>query len=192
MQNIGPSQPLGLVGRGQGRVFTINPQDVQASNTAVAGTLLIDRVKARVLFDSGATHSFVSPYFANKLARDKILMKNYLAISTPLGETIEVKYMYPACVVEVEGRVLPEDLIELAVLDFDVILGIDWLFDNYATLNCREKCVQILKEKEFTLQCDKSEVPTNLVSMIKAKNLLRKWCQGYLAYVINKEANPIE
>ena len=194
MQNIGPSQPQGLVGRGQGRVFTINPQDVQASNTAVAGTLFIDKIKARVLFDSGATHSFISPYFANKLARDKILMKNYLAISTPLGETIEVKYMYPACVVEVEGRVLPADLIELAVLDFDVILGMDWLFDNYATLNCREKCVQFLKEEgeEFTLQCDRSEVPANLVSMIKARKLLGKGCQGYLAYVINKETEPDE
>ena len=28
--------------------------------------------------------------------------------------------------------------------------------------------------------------------MIKAKKLLRKGCQGYLAYVINKEAKPVE
>ena len=103
MQNTGPLQPQGPVGRGQGRVFAINPQDGQASNTAVAGILFIDRIKARVLFDSGATHSFISPYFANKLARDKILIKNSLAISTHFGETIEVKYIYPACVVEVEG-----------------------------------------------------------------------------------------
>ena len=102
----------------------------------MVGTLYIDRIKARVLFNFEAMHSFISPYFANKLVRDKILMKNPLTISTPLGETIEVKYMYRACVVEVKGRVLPADLIELAVLDFDVILGMDWLCDNYATLNC--------------------------------------------------------
>ena len=102
--------------------------------------------------------------------------------------------MYRACVVEVEGRVLPADLIKLAVLDFNVILGMDWLFDNYATLNCQEKCVQFLKEKEkeFILQCDRIEAPANLVSMIKAKKLLGKGCQGYLAYVINKEAKPVE
>ena len=160
----------------------------------MAGTFYIDRIKSRVLFDSGATHSFISSYFVSKLVRDKILMKNPLAISTPLEETIEVKYMYPTCVVEIEGRVLPADLIELAVLDFDVIFGMDWLFDNYATLNCREKCVQFLKEerREFTLQYDKNEVPANLVSMIKARKLLEKGCQGYLTYVINKEANPIE
>ena len=44
------------------------------------------------------------------------------------------------------------------------------------------------KEKEFTLQCDRSEVPTKLVLMMKARGLLKKGCQGYLAYVINKEA----
>ena len=42
------------------------------------------------------------------------------------------------------------------------------------------------------MQCDRSEVPANLVSMIKARKLLGKGCQGYLAYVINKEAEPDE
>ena len=61
----GTVQPTGqsAVGRGQGRVFTLNPQEVHASTTAVTGTLLVDKLKARVLFDSGATHLFISPYF---------------------------------------------------------------------------------------------------------------------------------
>ena len=121
-------------------------------------------------------------------------MKSPLAISTPLGEIVEVRYMYPAYVVEVRDRVLSMDLIELAVLDFNVILGMDWLFDNYATLNSQEKCVHFPREKEekFTLQCDRSEIPMNLVSMLKARRLLRKGCQGYLTYVMNREVEPVE
>ena len=91
----------------------------------MVGRLFIERIKARILFDSRATHSFISSCFANKLAKDKILMKNSLAISTPLGESIEVRHIYPTCVTKIKGRVLPTDLIELAVLDFDVILGMD-------------------------------------------------------------------
>ena len=79
----------------------------------------------RVLFDSGATHLFTSPYFVNKLARKKIIMKVPLAIGTPLGESIEVRFMYPGCLVEIGKRVLPVDLIDLAMFDFDVILGMD-------------------------------------------------------------------
>ena len=78
-----------------------------------------------MLFDSGAMHSFTSPYFANKLAREKTIMKVSLAIRTPLGECIEVRYMYPRCVVEFGDLVLLVDLIELAVFDFDAILRMD-------------------------------------------------------------------
>ena len=51
-------------------------------------------------------------------------MKDPLAIEILLGETIVVRYMYPDCVVEVEGRIFLANLIEQKVLEFDVILGI--------------------------------------------------------------------
>ena len=68
-------------------------------------------------------------------------MKDPLAIGIPLGETIVVRHMYPMCVIEVEGRIFPINLIELKVLDFDIILGMDWLSKNYATIDCHDKCI---------------------------------------------------
>ena len=56
------------VGRGQARVFTLTSQDAQASNAMVAGTILVCYCDARVLFDPGATHSFISSVFALKVA----------------------------------------------------------------------------------------------------------------------------
>ena len=153
------------VGRGQGRVFTLNPQEVHASTTAVIGTLLVDKLKARVLFDSGATHSFISPYFTKTLARDKVLMKSSLAIGIPAGRTIEVKYIFPACVIEINSKVYPADLIELDVWDFDVVLGMDWLFENYASIDCRDKCVRFRTKESIDLifQGERSEVLTRLM-----------------------------
>ena len=175
-------------------MFTLNPQEVHASTTAVTGTLLVDKLKARVLFDSGATHSFVSPYFVKTLARDKVIMKSLLAIGIPTGRTIEVKYVFPACVIEIDSKVYPADLIELDVLDFDVVLGMDWLSENYASIDCRDKCVRF-KTKEsidFVFQGERSEVLTKLISVIRARRSLDKGCQGFLAYVINGEAEPID
>ena len=54
-------------GRGQARVFTLTPQDAQASNAVVSGILLVCSLDARVLFDPGASHSFVSLVFASRM-----------------------------------------------------------------------------------------------------------------------------
>ena len=61
IQSQGTAQPQmqSTVGRGQGRVFTLNLQEVHASTTAGTSILLVDKVKARVLFDSGGTHLFM-------------------------------------------------------------------------------------------------------------------------------------
>ena len=50
-------------GRGKAKAFVLNPRDAQASNTVVTGTLTICSRQALILFDLGATHSFVSPSF---------------------------------------------------------------------------------------------------------------------------------
>ena len=41
----------------------------------------------------------------------------------------------------VEGKELLADLVLLDVINFDVILGMDWLAQHYASLDCREKVV---------------------------------------------------
>ena len=68
-------------------------------------------------------------------------MKDPMNIGIPVGETIVVRYMYPKCVVEVEGKIFPADLIELQLLEFDIILGMDWLSENYASIDCHDKCI---------------------------------------------------
>ena len=54
-------------GRGQARVFTLTPQDAQASNVVVAGTLFVCSLDARVLFDPGVSYSFILPIFALRM-----------------------------------------------------------------------------------------------------------------------------
>src|SRR5262249_14576708 len=135
------------------------------------GIISIQNVRARTLFDSGATHSFVSPYFTLKLAKDKELMGIPLSITTPLGDSVDVQYIYTSCVVELRGRKLLANLIELPVLDFDVILGMDWLSANHATIDYYRKCIEFKPkgEAEFVFQGDRNEIPTNLISAIRAK-----------------------
>ena len=51
----------------QGRVFALTDEEAQKTLTVVAGTLLVNGNSAKVLFDYGATHSFISTDFAKSL-----------------------------------------------------------------------------------------------------------------------------
>ena len=66
----------------QAQVFSITQQGAQASNTIVSGTLLICSFEARVLFDTGATHSSVSLYFALRFTEKPILLESPLCVAT--------------------------------------------------------------------------------------------------------------
>ena len=73
-------------GQRQARAFVLNPRDTQASNTVLIGTLTICSRQALVLFDSGATHSLVSPSFALCLDMRFDVLNSLLTVLIPVGE----------------------------------------------------------------------------------------------------------
>ena len=130
-------------GRGQTKAFVLNPRDAQASNVVVTGTLTICSMQAVVLFDSGATHSFVSPSFALCLDIRFNVLNSLLTMLTPIGEVYLINRVFLGCEVCIEEEILLIDLVELEILEFDVILGMDWLSAHHAVLDCFNKVVTL-------------------------------------------------
>ncbi|XP_057990644.1 uncharacterized protein LOC131173015 [Hevea brasiliensis] len=172
-------------GRSQARVFALTQQDAQASNAVVTGTLPICSFDARVLFDPGSSHSFVSPYFSMRFSTPPTLLEYPLSVSTPMGDAIDTDMVYRGCIVHIGDRELAADLVSLDMFEFDVILGMDWLATYHVSLDCHNKVVlfKIPGEAEFQFQGDRSIASSNLISVVSARRLLRKRCKGYLAYV---------
>ncbi|KAJ1440945.1 Aspartic peptidase domain superfamily [Sesbania bispinosa] len=164
-------------GRGQARVFAMTRQDAQASNVVVTGILPICSRDAHVLFDPGATHCFVSLSFATHLGKSPYLDET-LAVTTPVGKILLADCVYHSCVVSIGGKKLFANLVALDMVDFDVILGMDWLASHYATLDCHNKVVkfEIPGESAFSFQVEEGWVPYNLFSSLGASRLLRKGC----------------
>jgi hypothetical protein len=107
-------------------VYALTPGDAATSNEVVTGTLLISSRKATVLFDSGATHSFVSYSFS----RDCNLMSEWLdvdlAVATPVGKTVICTSVVRNCPISTQGHVMPANLVIFEMSGFDMILGMDW------------------------------------------------------------------
>ena len=45
------------------------------------------------------------------------------------------------------------DLVELDMVDFDVILGMDWLHDFYASIDCRPRVLKLEFPNESFIEC---------------------------------------
>ena len=65
----------------------------------------------------------------------------------------------------------------------------DWLASYHASVDCFGKRVtfSILGLLEFSFEGKHVDRPLRMISTLRASSLLRKGCQGFLAYVVNEE-----
>ena len=111
----------------QGRIYALTQQDAQASNAVVTGTIPVSGIHASVLFDSDATHSFISTTFIRQHDIVCEPMKIKLYIETPVGGILSTENVCKSCSIRIGERELPTNLVVLDMHDFDIILGMDWL-----------------------------------------------------------------
>ncbi|XP_038988015.1 uncharacterized protein LOC120112523 [Phoenix dactylifera] len=188
-QPAAPRQQTGGGSRTQGRVYALTQQDAQASNTAVTGTLLVHSTYAYALFDSGATHSFISSTYVHKHDIFCSPLERELCVSTPAGGKMITSLICKSCPVIVEGRDLKADLIVMDLHEFDLILGMDWLAIYHATIDCFSKRVtfRIPDIEEFYFVGDGGCVSSQIVAALQGIRSLRKGCSVYMAAVMDSE-----
>ncbi|XP_059658425.1 uncharacterized protein LOC132304710 [Cornus florida] len=87
------------------------------------------QAQAHVLFDSGASYSFIASSFARVLGLEVSQVDRPLCVDTPLRRVCR------GSITNV-GRVLEFNLILLKMTGFDVILGMDWLLSFRVVINC--------------------------------------------------------
>ncbi|XP_075475708.1 uncharacterized protein LOC142509967 [Primulina tabacum] len=125
------------------RVFAMTQEEANDANDFVSGTMFIQQVPAYVLFDCGATHSFISKRFAKKLGHKPEKLSEPFFIATPTAKAIETCEIRKDCRININNRTFSADLIQLIMVDFDIILGMDWLARNNAMVDCKGKSVRL-------------------------------------------------
>ncbi|KAL0549242.1 hypothetical protein IC582_013723 [Cucumis melo] len=123
----------------RGKVFATNKTEAERAGMVVTGTLPILGHYALVLFDLGSSHSFISSAFVLHARLEVEPLHHVLSVSTPSGECMLLKERVKACQIEIAGHVIEVTLLVLDMLDFDVILGMDWLAANHASIDCSRK-----------------------------------------------------
>ncbi|KAA0043070.1 reverse transcriptase [Cucumis melo var. makuwa] len=186
MRLTGNAQNQGAGAPHQGKVFATNKTKAETAGTVVTGTLPVLGHYALVLFDSGSSHSFISSAFVLHARLEVDPLHHVLSVSTPSGECMLSKEKVKACQIEIAGHVIEVTLLVLDMLDFDVILGMDWLAANHASIDCSHKKVAFNPPSmaSFKFKGEGSRSMPQVISAIRASKLLSQGTWGILASVV--------
>ncbi|XP_022852543.1 uncharacterized protein LOC111374141 [Olea europaea var. sylvestris] len=174
---------------GKARVFALRGEKEDQNTNVIIGMLPVFDIPIVVLMDSSSTHSFIFTIFMDKIGNGCVKMSNILEVSLPSSEVINTNRMVKGIKLDIEGKVLKTDLYILGMKDFDVILGINWLGRNYATILCHKNEVLFQKPRKEKFRFFGTRIGTlpRLVSTMKAEKMLRKnTCQGFLLNINSK------
>ncbi|XP_071939914.1 uncharacterized protein [Coffea arabica] len=177
------------------RVYAIDDQPVLDSSEVVEGTLPIFHQLAKVLIDPGATHSFVNPTFMSGIDMKPVRLPFDLEVRTPMGnKNVITSLAYRNCEFWIGERKMLVDLISLDIKGYDVIIGMDFLGHHHAKLDCRAKVVEFCITGEATLRLDvKGRLASSaMISGIRARKMLSKGAQGFLAFLINAPSDQVK
>jgi hypothetical protein len=107
-----------------GRVNDMTSDEAQQVPDVVQGMFLASSHPATILFDSGASHSFISSCFVAKHSLPIATMKHTVLVSSPGGE-MRINHICPAVSITIRGVDFPLNLILLDSKGIDIILGMD-------------------------------------------------------------------
>ena len=151
----------------------------------------MDGISAHILFDSGATHSFVAPEVASQFDGEFTKVNLSIPVLTPGDQVLETEGCILGVPIIIQDMVFPADLLVLPLERYVVILGMDSLSSYRAHLDCGRGKIVFERDTQLPLAYH-GIVPSDgasLVSALRIENLLEK---GEEVYLVTLVAGPVE
>ena len=121
-------------------------EEVPTGEVVTAGMFLVNQHPAIVLFDSRASHSFMSQAFASRNDQKVIeVSKGGYSISLA-GATISTNQVVRDVLISIQEEYIM-DLIVLPRLAIDVILGMSWMSDHGVLIDTSTQTIMLREPK---------------------------------------------
>ncbi|XP_025685317.1 uncharacterized protein [Arachis hypogaea] len=174
----GKNQSAGK-GQHQGRVFAVNAKDAPKEDPLMRGICLIGDKSLVALYDTGASHSFISFAKVEELGLKVSELLFDLHVHTP-HQTIMTRSGCRQVGFKLEGRDFVHHLIYLPMIGLEMILGFNWLSKNQVLLDCFERSIRFMPKGE-----NGAVVATGYYLNSIMVHCNGKECQGYILLAAN-------
>ncbi|GJX21022.1 putative reverse transcriptase domain-containing protein [Tanacetum coccineum] len=127
----------------RGEAYVLEGGEANPDSNVIMGTFLLNNHYASMLFDSGVDRSFVSSTFSALLDVIPSTLDVSYAVELADGRIDETNTVLRGCTLGLLGHPFNIDIMPVELGSFDVIIGMDWLANRHAVINCDEKIVRI-------------------------------------------------
>nr|GEW14442.1 reverse transcriptase domain-containing protein [Tanacetum cinerariifolium] len=157
--------------KARGRAFMLGAEEARQDPNIVTNTFTLNDDYATILFDSGSDYSFVSTTFIPLLDIEPSDLGFSYEIKISSRQLVKIDNVIKCCKLEIDGHVFDINLIPFKSGSFDVIIGMDWLFDHKAEIIFHEKVVRIplLDDKVLRVLGENPEEKVRQLMSAKAK-----------------------
>jgi hypothetical protein len=154
---------------GRAKVNHVYAKEAEDAPGVVLGEFLVQSFLATVLFDSDASHSFISSYFVETHDMPTVALKRPLITKSPGGH-IPCHLGVINISIILSGVVFPMSLVVLNSHKIDVILRMYWLAKYLGNIACAERTITITNHKGKTVTCHiRSSLPDPTIHCLKIK-----------------------
>jgi hypothetical protein len=108
----------------------------------MTGIFSVYNQHALILFDSGASHSFISQKFSAKCQLPFYHTKGSFMIATPRGK-IATNQLNQSVPIQLGSHIIKTTLLVLGLEDVDIILGANWMTRHQVVIDVASRIVEI-------------------------------------------------
>ncbi|XP_071683402.1 uncharacterized protein [Lolium perenne] len=161
-RNLNQKKPAGPA---RGHLNHVNAEQAQEAPDIVLGTFPVNSIPATVLFDSGASHSFVTKPFARKSGLRPTIMQRPMLVQIP-GSSTKTDLSCKDIPIDIQGKRFHADLIVLGEQGLEVILGMNWMVKYKGHIDCVRRAI--------TLTAEDGEIVEHVATIPSSKVLCKK------------------
>nr|GEY95421.1 hypothetical protein [Tanacetum cinerariifolium] len=168
-------------------VYVMATEEEKLVHDVVTGTIIVNSIPAHVLYDSGASVSFVSLEFSKNLSTPPNKLLFPLEVEIADSKVVVVSNVYRDVEIEIDDSIFKIDLIPIMSGVFDIVIGMDWLDKYDANILCSQKLVRVVNPQgwEIIIYGDRRNGYFRLCSIMNAKKWFSHGCQAFMAHVID-------
>nr|GEV54948.1 putative reverse transcriptase domain-containing protein [Tanacetum cinerariifolium] len=151
------------------RAYMMATEEDKVVCDVITGTIIVNSIPARVLYDSGASVSFMSFEFSKNLTTPPNKLPSPLEVEIAGNEIVVVSKVYQDVEIEIDDSVFKIDLIPIVLGPFDNKIGMYWIDRYNANILCSQKLVRVVNPqgREIIIYGDKRKDTSNEKKSVK-------------------------